>query len=45
MVDLVTKKSFQVLAEQRMKAEGRRSLQDPIELEGTDMNAAYPKVQ
>ena len=45
MVDLVTQKSFQVLAEQRMKAEGLRSLQDPIELEGTDMNAAYPKVQ
>ena len=45
MVDLVTKKSFQVLAEQRMKAEGYRSLQDPIELDGADMNAAYPKVQ
>ena len=45
MVDLVTQKSFQVLAEQRMKAEGMRSLQDPIELEGPDMNAAYPKVQ
>ena len=45
MIDLVTKKSFQVLAEQRMKTEGYRSLQDPIELEGPDMNAAYPKVQ
>ena len=45
MVDLVTQKSFQVLAEQRMKAEGYRSLQDPIELEGADMNAAYPTVQ
>lgn len=45
MVDLVTQKSFQVLAEQRMKAEGLRSLQDLIELEGPDMNAAYPKVQ
>ena len=46
MVDLVTQKSFQVLAaEQRMKAEGHRSLQDPIELDGADMNAAYPKVE
>ena len=45
MVDLVTQKSFQVRAEQRMKVEGLRSLQDPIELEGPDMNAAYPKVQ
>ena len=45
MVDLVTKKSFQVLAEQRMKTEGYRSLQDPIELEGPGMNSAYPKVQ
>ena len=45
MVDLVTQKSFKVLAEQRMKAEGHRSLQDPIELDGADMNAAYPKVQ
>ena len=45
MVDLVTQKSFKVLAEQRMKAEGRRSLQDPIELDGADMNSAYPKVQ
>ena len=45
MVDLVTKKSFVVLAAQRSKAEGHRSLQDPIELDGADMNAAYPKVQ
>ena len=45
MVDMVTQKSFQVLAEQRVKAEGLRSLQDPIELDGADMNAAYPKVQ
>ena len=33
------------LAEQKVKAEGFRSLQDRIELEGADMNAAYPKVQ
>lgn len=45
MVDLVTQKSFRVLAEQRVKAEGHRSLQDRIELEGPGMNAAYPKVQ
>ena len=45
MVDLVTKKSFQVLAAQRVKSEGMRNLQDLIELDGPDMNAAYPKVQ
>lgn len=45
MVDLVTQKSFQVLAAQRVKSEGMRNLQDLIELEGADMNAAYPKVQ
>lgn len=45
MVDLVTEKSFQVLAAQRVKTEGMRNLQDLIELEGPDMNAAYPKVQ
>lgn len=33
------------LAERKVKAEGYRSLQDSIELEGADMNAAYPKVQ
>ena len=33
------------LTERKVKAEGYRSLQDPIELEGADMNAAYPKVQ
>ena len=45
IVGLVTQKSFQVLAEQKMMTEGLRSLQDPIELDGADMNAAYPKVQ
>ena len=45
MVDLVTKKSFQVLAAQRVKSEGMRNLQDLIGLDGPDMNAAYPKVQ
>ena len=33
------------LAERKVKAEGYRSLQDTIELEGADMNAAYPTVQ
>lgn len=45
MVELVTKKSFHVLAERRMKAEVLKSLQDRIDVEGPDMNAAYPKVQ
>lgn len=33
------------LAEQKVKAEGLRSLQDRIDVEGPDMNAAYPKVR
>ena len=33
------------LAERKVKAEGFRSLQDRIDVEGPDMNAAYPKVQ
>ena len=45
IVDLATQKSFQALAEQRMKAEGHRSLQDPIDVEAPDMTAAYPQVQ
>ena len=32
------------VAEWNLKAEGFRSLQDRIELEGADMNSAYPKV-
>ena len=33
------------LAERKVKAEGLRSLQNCIDVEGPDMNAAYPKVQ
>ena len=32
------------LAKEKVKAEGLRSLKDGIELEGADMNSAYPKV-
>ena len=32
------------LAEQKVKAAGLRSMQDPVDVEGPDMNAAYPKV-
>ena len=32
------------LAKEKVKAEGLRSLKDRIELEGADMNSAYPKV-
>ena len=32
------------LAKEKVKAEGLRSLKDRIELEGDDMNSAYPKV-
>ena len=31
-------------AKEKVKAEGMRSLKDRIELEGVDMNSAYPKV-
>ena len=33
------------LVERKVKAEGFRSLQDRIDVEGPDMNAAYPKVR
>ena len=33
------------LAEQKVKAAGLRSMQDPVDVDGSDMNAAYPKVQ
>ena len=33
------------LAERKVKAEGFRSLQDRIDVEGPDMNAAYPTVR
>ena len=45
IVDECTAAGLKELAERKVKAEGYRSLQDPIELEGADMNAAYPKVQ
>lgn len=32
------------LAKEKVKAEGLRSFKDRIELEGADMNSAYPKV-
>ena len=32
------------LAKEKVKVEGLRSLKDRIELEGVDMNSAYPKV-
>ena len=35
---------YKELAERKLKAEGLRSLQDRIETDGPDMNAAYPKV-
>ena len=34
---------YKELAERKLKAEGLRSLQDRIETDGPDMNAAYPK--
>jgi len=33
------------LAEHKVKAAGLRSMQDPVNVDGPDMNAAYPKVQ
>ena len=45
IVNDCTAAGLKELAERKVKAEGFRSLQDPIELEGADMNAAYPKVQ
>ena len=32
------------LAKEKVKAEGMRSLEDRLKLEGVDMNSAYPKV-
>ena len=45
IVNDCTAAGLKELAERKVKAEGFRSLHDPIELEGADMNAAYPKVQ
>ena len=44
IVERVTRKTYVGLAKERVKTEGMRSLKDNIELEGADMNSAYPKV-
>ena len=43
IIERVTRKTIG-LAKERVKTEGMRSLKDITELEGPDMNAAYPKV-
>ena len=45
IVNNCTAAGLKNLAERKVKAEGLRSLQDPIDVEGPDMNAAYPKVR
>ena len=45
IVDECTTAGLKQLAERKVKAEGFRSLQDRIDVEGPDMNAAYPKVR
>ncbi len=44
IVDECTAAGLKELAERKLKAEGLRSLQDRVETDGPDMNAAYPKV-
>ena len=44
IIEMVTRKTYIGLAKERVKTEGLRSLKDKIELEGADMNSAYPKV-
>lgn len=44
IIERVTRKTYVGLAKERVKTEGMRSLEDGIELEGADMNSAYPKV-
>lgn len=44
IIERVTRKTYIGLAKERVKSEGMRSLKDRIELEGADMNSAYPKV-
>ena len=44
IVDECTTAGLKELAERKLKAEGLRSLQDRVEIDGPDMNAAYPKV-
>ena len=45
IIDECTAAGLKHLAEQKVNAEGLRSLQDRIDVEGRDMNAAYPKVR
>ena len=45
IVNDCTAAGLKQLAERKAKAEGLRSLQDRIDVEGPDMNAAYPKVR
>ena len=45
IIDECTAAGLKQLAERKVKAEGLRSLQDRIDVEGPDMNAAYPKVR
>ena len=45
IVDECTAAGLRELAERKVKAEGLRSLQDRIDVEGPDTNAAYPKVR
>lgn len=45
IVNDCTAAGLKELAERKVKAEGLRSMQDPVDIEGPDMNAAYPKVQ
>lgn len=45
IIDECTAAGLRELAERKVKAEGLRSLQDRIDVEGPDMNAAYPKVR
>ena len=44
IIEMVTRKTYLGLAKEKVKTEGMRSLKDRIELEGADMNSAYPKV-
>lgn len=45
IVDECTAAGLKQLAERKAEAKGFRSLQDRIDAEGPDMNAAYPKVR
>ena len=45
IVDECTAAGLRELAERKVKAERLRSRQDHIDVEGPDMNAAYPKVR